>query len=65
MLEEWTEITVSVFISLLEWNITVFIFFIVNFILLMGKPKLNFIVLEHLLLVVTGECLDWTDSVAV
>lgn len=54
MLKEWTEIRISALISFFEWNITIFIFFIVNLILFSGKPKLNLFVLEHLLLVVTN-----------
>jgi hypothetical protein len=35
MLEKWTKVRVSIFISLLERNVTVFIFFGINFIILL------------------------------
>jgi hypothetical protein len=38
VLKERAEITVSVFISLLEWDITIFIFLVVDIVLLIGKP---------------------------
>jgi hypothetical protein len=65
MLEEWTEITVSAFISISERNITIFVFFVINLVLLVSKPKFDFFVLEHLLLVVTNIGLNWANDVSV
>ena len=65
MLEKWTKVRVSIVISLLERNVTVFIFFCINFIILITEPKLNFFILEHLLLVVSNVTFDWANNVAV